>query len=43
MKVLALFGLALGAQVFSNQGYAFFSTIYATAIIEKYTTFEEIY
>jgi hypothetical protein len=35
--VIALFGMALGSQAFSNRAYLFFSCIYATAIIEKYT------
>ena len=36
IMVIALFGMALISQFFSNQGYYFLSTIYATAIIEKY-------
>lgn len=39
MKVLCLFGMSLGSQFFSNQGYNLFSTIYAVAIVEKYTSF----
>lgn len=34
--VIVMFGMALISQFFSNQGYYFLSTIYATAIIEKY-------
>jgi len=37
LKVLALYGMALAAQILSNQGYIFFSTIFATAVVEKYT------
>lgn len=37
MQVLALFGMGLASQLLSNAGYQFISTIYATAVIEKYT------
>ncbi len=37
LMVVAVFGMALGSQLFSNRAYLFFSCIYATAIIEKYT------
>ena len=37
LLVVALFGMALGSQVLSNKAYLYYSTIYATAIVEKYT------
>ncbi|MBU0638911.1 MAG: hypothetical protein KKB50_08605 [Planctomycetes bacterium] len=37
MQVVCLFGMGLGSQVLSNQGYLFLTTIYATALTEKYT------
>lgn len=38
MQVLALSGMTLGLQLLSNQGQLFLSTIFTTAIIEKYTS-----
>lgn len=37
MMLIALFGIMLGSNIFSNQGYVFLSSIYAVAVIEKYT------
>ncbi len=37
VMVMAVFGMALISQFFSNQGYEFISTIFATAIVEKYS------
>jgi len=36
--VIALFGMSLGCLIFSNMGYAFFNSIYALAVVEKYTS-----
>lgn len=38
MQVLALFGMSLGSQILSNQAQLFYSSIFATAIVEKYTS-----
>jgi hypothetical protein len=35
--IVALFGMALGSQLFVNRAYLFYSSVYATAMIEKYT------
>lgn len=37
MKVMALYGMSLGFQFFSNQGFMAYMVIYATAVIERYT------
>ena len=38
MQVLALFGMSLGSQLQSNQFHLLYSSVFATAIIEKYTS-----
>jgi hypothetical protein len=38
MQVLALFGMSLGSQVLSNEAHLFHSSVFATAIVEKYTS-----
>jgi O-antigen ligase len=38
MQVLALFGMSLASQLLSNQGQLFYSSIFAAAIVEKYTS-----
>jgi len=37
MELLCLFGMALAAQLLSNLGIVFLSSVYAVAVIEKYT------
>ena len=35
--VLAVFGMSLAAQLLSNMGYMFLTSVYAAAVTEKYT------
>jgi O-antigen ligase len=35
--VLAMFGMSLAAQLLSNMGYVFLSSVYAAGVVEKYT------
>jgi hypothetical protein len=38
MQVLALFGMSLGSQILGNLHYLLLSSVFATAIVEKYTS-----
>jgi hypothetical protein len=37
LLVVAMFGMGLGAQLLSNQGYVFLASMYGIAVVEKYT------
>jgi len=38
MMVATLFGMSLGAQALANHGYMFYSSIFALAVVDKYTS-----